>query len=112
MSKSAELVFEQRKMVRGEGLPVLDKWMETIDPDENEMYKLLGVEQTDRIKSKVVFERVKSKVEKRVKMLVNTQFNDRNLFSAINIKIIPVAAYSINVCKFSKRELNELDQIV
>ena len=99
-------------MVRREGLPVLDKWMNTMDPDENEMYKFLGIEQADRIKNIVVFERVKSKVEKRVKMLVNTQFNDRNLFSAINVKIIPVAAYSINVCKFSKRELNELDQIV
>ena len=83
-----------------------------MDPDENEMYKFLGIEQADRIKNIVVFQRVKSKVEKRVKMLVNTQFNDRNLFSAINVKIIPVAAYSINVCKFSKRELNELDQIV
>ena len=112
MLKRAELVFEQGKKVRREGLPVLDKWMKTMDPDENEMYKFLGIEQADRIKNIVVFQRVKSKVEKRVKMLVNTQFNDRNLFSAINVKIIPVAAYSINVCKFSKRELNELDQIV
>ena len=45
-------------------------------------------------------------------MLVNTELNNTNLISAINVKVIPVAAYSMNVCKFSKRELNELDQIV
>ena len=45
-------------------------------------------------------------------MLVNTELNDTNLISAINVKVIPVAAYSMNVCKFSKGELNQLDQIV
>ena len=64
------------------------------------------------MKSKVVFKHVKSEVEKRIKMLVNTELNDTNLISAINFKIIPFAVYSINVCKFSKGELNELDQIV
>ena len=45
-------------------------------------------------------------------MLVNTDLNDTNLISAINVKVILVAAYSMNVCKFSKEKLNELDQIV
>ena len=44
-------------------------------------------------------------------MLVNTELNDTNLIFAININVILVAAYSMNVCKFSTRELNELDQI-
>ena len=38
--------------------------------------------------------------------------NDTNLISAINVKVIPVDAYLMNVCKFSKGELNKLDQIV
>ena len=74
-------------MVRRERLPVLDKWMNTMDPDENEMYKFLGIEPADRIKNIVVFERVKSKVEKSVKMLVNTQFNDRNLFLLLTSRL-------------------------
>ena len=49
--------------------------------------------------------------QKRVNMLVNTELNDTNLIFAININVILVAAYSMNVCKFSKEELNELDQI-
>ena len=100
------------KMVKEEELPVLNERMETMDPDENEIYKFLGIEQADGIKTKVVFERVKREVGKRVKMLVNTELNDSNLISAINVKVIPFAAYAMNVCKFSKGELNELDQIV
>ena len=81
-----------------------------MDPDENKIYKL--VEQADGINTKAVFERVKSKVEKRVKMLVNTELNDTNLISAINLKVVSVAAYSMNVFKFIKGKLKQLEQIV
>ena len=98
-------------MVR-EGLLVLDNQMEAMDPDENKIYKFLEVEQADGINTKAVFERVKSKVEKRVKMLVNTELNDTNLISAINLKVVSVAAYSMNVFKFIKGKLKQLEQIV
>ena len=45
-------------------------------------------------------------------MLVSTELNERKLISALNVKIIPVATNSVNVFKFSKRELNEFNQIV
>ena len=40
-----------------------------------------------------------------VKMLMNTELNDANFIYAINDKIIPVAANSMKVCKFSKGEM-------
>ena len=107
VSKCAEIVFEHEKMVRGEGPTVLDERMETMNPDGNEIYKFFGIEQADGIKSKVILECVKNKVEKRVMMLVITELDDTNLDSAINVKVIPVAAYSMNVCKFTKGELND-----
>ena len=57
--------------------------MKMIDPDKYEIYKLLGIEQTDGIKTKKIFERVKGKVNKRVKMLTNIELNDVN-FGACN----------------------------
>ena len=45
-------------------------------------------------------------------MLTNTKLNDVNLMCAINAKVIPVAAYPMNVCKFTIGELNELDQVI
>ena len=44
VSKFAEIIFEYGKMVRGEGLQVLEETMKTMDSDENEIYKFLGIE--------------------------------------------------------------------
>ena len=96
-------------MVRGEGLQVLEEHMDSMDPDKNEIYKFLGIEQTDGIKAKRMCEH---EVTKRVRMLINTELNDINLARAINAKVIPVAAYPMNVCKFSNGELKELDQVI
>ena len=107
-----EIVFKNGKMVKGEGLQVLEERMKTMDPDENEIYKFLGIEQADGIWTKAVYERVKEEVAKRMKMIVKTELNDENLIKAINIKVIPVAAYVMNICKFNVSELKELNQII
>ena len=112
VSKCAEIIFEHGKMIKGKGLQVLEERMQTMDPDENEIYKFLGAEQADGIKTKAVFERVKAQVTKRVRMLVDTELNNANLVSAINAKVIPVASYPMNICKFSNGELNQLDQVI
>ena len=97
-------------MLRGEELEVLEERMNTMDPEENRIYKFLGIEQADGIKTKTVFERVKGEVNKRVKM--NADLNNVNLVRAINTKVIPVAAYLMNVWKFTGGELKELDQVM
>ena len=70
--KCAKIIFEHDKMVRGKDLQVLEERMKTMEPDEKELYKFLGIEQADGIQTKVVFERVKEEVLKRVKMIANT----------------------------------------
>ena len=75
--------------------------------DENhgprsEIYKFQGVEQTDGITTKEVYNRVKEEVNRRLQILAKTELNDKNLIKAINTKVIPVAAYPMNVCKFTK----------
>ena len=99
-------------MVRGEGLQVLEERMKTMNSDKNEVYKFLGIEQADGIRTKNLFERVKDEVSKRVKMITNTELNDANLIKAINMKVIPVAAYAMNICRFGDGELKELDQVI
>ena len=73
VSKCMEIILEYGKMVRGEGLQVLEERMKTIDPNENEIYKFLGIEQADGIRMKTVFERVKKEVLKKVKVIANTE---------------------------------------
>ena len=112
VSKCAEIIYQNRKMVRGEGLQVLEERMKMMNPDENEIYKFLGIEQADGIKTKAVYERVKEEVTMRVKMLTKTELHDANLIKDINVRAIPVATYVMNVCKFTVAELKELDQII
>ena len=112
VARCAEVVFERRKMVRGEGLQVLNEKMKTIDSDENEIYKFLGVKQADGIKHKEVYNRVKEEISRRMNIITRTELNDKNLVKVINTKVIPVAACSMNVCKFTQSELTELDQVI
>ena len=64
MSKCAETVFKRERGESGRGI-FLEERIETMDPNENEVYKFLGVEQAEGIKTKVIFDRVKSAVKKK-----------------------------------------------
>ena len=112
VAKCAESIFVKGKMVKEEGLQMLQERIKTMDPDQKELYNFLGVEQADGIKTKEVYNRVKEEINRRLQMLTKTALNDKNLIKAINTKVIPVAAYPMNVCKFTKAEPNELDLVV
>ena len=110
VSKCVKIIFEHGKMVRAEGLQVLEERMKTMEPYENKIYKFLGIEQADGIRTKTMFERVKEDISKRMKMIVNTKLSDANLSKKINMKVIPVAAYAMNIYNFNIGELKETDQ--
>ena len=112
VNKCAEMVFQRGRMVLAEGLEVLQEKMRSLDPDQNETYKFLGIEQGKKIDKEKAFERVTTEMEKRLKSLTELELYDKNLIRAINCRVIPVAAYTMNVIRFSKAELNEFDMIV
>ena len=64
------------------------------------------------IKTKKVLKLVKAEVRKRVNMLINTGFNDVNLVLRIHAIVIPVAAYAMNTCRFTARELRKSEQVI
>ena len=53
--KCVKIIFEKGKMVKGEGLQVFQERMKTMDPDQKEIYKFLGMELADGIKTKEVY---------------------------------------------------------
>ena len=112
ISMSAEIVFKRGRIVEGKGLHVLQERMEPLDPTQDEMYRFLVVEQSNGIKAKNVYKRVKEEVRSRMRILLTSELNYEHLIQAINSKVIPVAAYPMNVCKMTKNELNELDQVI
>ena len=97
VAKCAEVAYERGKMVKSEGLQVLNEKMKTIDPDENKIYKFLGVEQAHGIKRKEVYYRLKEEISRRMNIITRTELNEKNLVKAINTKVISVAAYPVFV---------------
>ena len=105
VKKCAEIVFRKGKMVKGEGLPILEEKMKALGPEKNDAYKFLGCEQTDDIDVRKVLGRVKKEIKKRTEHLIKLYLNDKNLMKAINCRVIPVAGYIMNVCMIRKGEL-------
>ena len=99
-------------MVKGEGLNILEEKMKALDPEQEEIYKFLGREQVEEIEMDRVMLRVTKEMENRMKELVKQELYDKNLFKAINSRVIPVAAYLINLCTFTKKQLQQLDKII
>ena len=98
VKKCTEIVFRKGKMVKGEGLPVLEEKMKALNPEKNDVYKFLGCQESDDIDVKKVLERVKKEIKKRTEHLVKLHLNDKNLMKAINCRVIPVTGYIMNVC--------------
>ena len=71
--------------------------MRILDPDQQESYTFLEVEQADGIKIKEVYQRTKGGVNRRIKLLAISELNDEDLIN-INVKLITV--YPMIVCKF------------
>ena len=67
------MVFEKGKMVREDGLELLQKNMQTLYPDQQESYKIRGVEQGNSIKTKKVYERVKGEVKRRINLMAKSE---------------------------------------
>ena len=86
VKKYAEIVFRKSKMIKGEGLVVLEEKMDTLDPNKNKIYKFLGCEQADEIAVKRLMERVKKEIRKRLDHLTGLNLNDKNLMKAIEKK--------------------------
>ena len=84
IKKCAEIVFRKSKMIKGEGLAVLEEQMDALDPNKNEIYKFLGCEQAIKIDVKRIMERVKPEIRKRSNHLTGLNLNDKNLMKLSN----------------------------
>ena len=54
VKKCAKIIFRKGKMIKGEKLAVLEKKLDALDPNKNEIYKFLGCKHADKIDVKRV----------------------------------------------------------
>ena len=60
-----------------------------MNPDSNESYKILGIEQADGININDVYNRVKEEIS-RMDIITRAELNYENLVKSINTKVIPI----------------------
>ena len=60
-----------------------------MNPDNNESYKILGIEQADGININEVYNRVKEEIS-RTNIITRTELNYENLVKSINTNVIPI----------------------
>ena len=112
VKKCAEVVFRKGVMVKGNGLSIMEDRMKSLDPDNGDYYKFLGLEQANGIDRHQVYKIVKEKVKERMQNIVTYELHDKNLINAINTRVIPVITYGMNVIKYTKEELTSLEMII
>ena len=60
-----------------------------MNPDNNESFKILGIEQADGININEVYNRVKEEIS-RTNIITRTELNYENLVKSINTNVIPI----------------------
>jgi hypothetical protein len=99
VKKCAEIVFKNGKMVKGDGLAVLEERIKALDPEQNEVYTFLGCVQGDKIDvRRAMMQGVKKEIAKRLEQLMGVNLNDENRVKAINCRVVPVRSWICHEC--------------
>ena len=98
------LVMKTRKKVKSDGIKLPDDTVMKALRD-GEVYKYLGILQADNLQKKEMKIKVFKEYKRRVRKIVKTKLNGRNIVKGINIWAIPVLRYSAPFLSWTKTEL-------
>ena len=84
--------------------------MEELNIDET--YKYLGIEELEVIKHSVVKDKVSKNVKAKLRKLLESELNARNLFQAMNECILPLISYSFGIVQWTEEELKGYDILI
>ncbi|CAH2099489.1 unnamed protein product [Euphydryas editha] len=74
-----------------------------------ERYKYLGIHESGKIEHSVIRQQISKEYFKRIKKLLNTHLNSRNIIKGINTYAIPVLLYSFGIINYKSNDLKYLD---
>ena len=76
---------------------------------ENDVYKYLGIEELAGVSHERMKEKIWASAKVKLRKLLESELNSRNLFVAINESVMPVISYSFGVVYWLESDLKELD---
>ena len=108
VSKCAVLSMKRGKRVGCHGIKLPNR--EEMGEPDDEGYKYLGVLELDDIMCREMKNKVKDTYLKRLRLLLKSKPNSRNMLSAINSWAVAVVRYSAAFIGWTKEETQELDR--
>ena len=100
---------EKRKTANG-GRNGITKWRKIRTVQEMENYKYLGILEANAMKHTEMKEKIKKEYFGRTRKQLETKLRRRNLIKRINTCAIPLVKYSRLFLKWTKEELQKMDQ--
>ena len=108
LPKCEVLILKRRKVVNSEGISMPDgKMMKNIEEDR---YKYLGILKADYLKHEEMKDQIKKECIRRVRNILKSKLNGRNIILAINSRAVSIARYEAGIISWTKMELEELDR--
>jgi hypothetical protein len=77
---------------------------------QEDVYKYLGVLEKEKVEKEKMKELVKKEYKDRVRKLLKSSLNAKNLFQAINTYAVPVVRYSATIIDWTNEEIYKLDR--
>jgi hypothetical protein len=107
LDKCAKITLKKGKPVHSQDLEVQNYTIQNLNNEES--YKYLGIEESNEIHHKNMKIKIKNEYIHRVKKILKTQLNNKNIISAITALALPVVTYSFGVIDWYQHEINEMD---
>ena len=79
---------------------------------EEEVYKYLGILQTNTMKEEAVKTQVKQSMLKRIRQILKSKLSGLNTTKAVNTYAIPVTTYTYGITKWTNTELEDLNRSI
>ena len=77
--------------------------------DQVEVYKYLGIDEHDGIQHKKMKTKLKKEYYRRIRLILKTELSAKNKMIAITSLAVPVIQYSLEIIKWTQKEIRKLD---
>ncbi|XP_047501775.1 uncharacterized protein LOC125047544 [Penaeus chinensis] len=109
LEKCAKATIRKGKLVSGPNAKLKGE-TEIRNLDQEEVYKYLGVDQSDGIQHRLMKEKIRKEYYRRVRLILDTELNAKNKMHAINSLAVPVPQYSFGIIDWREIEIQEMDR--
>ena len=108
LEKCAKASFKRGKLVSTGNIEISDDTA-IQELNQEEVYKYLGVDESDGIQHSKMKEKIKKECYRKVRLILRTELNGRNKMEAINSLAVPVVQYSFGIIDWKISEVKKID---